>query len=228
METTAKTNIYNLIILDKSGSMSNIKEEALSGYNETLGTVRSAQLKHLDTQEHYISLAAFCSCGVQMIYDKTPIKDAANLTSEDYQPCCCTPLFDAVGMTVQNLRTAIADDKTAAVLVTIITDGLENSSKEWNGAAVKKLIEECKGLGWNFAYIGADHDVEEVASRLSIKNTTVFEKSKKSCKMMWKKQMDAIGSYYDMIEEECAMPTMTDEARVCYRQSLSENYYEKK
>ena len=46
--------------------------------------------------------------------------------------------------------------------------------------------------------------------------------------MMWKKQMDAIGSYYDMIEEECAMPAMTDEARVCYRQSLSDNYYEKK
>lgn len=49
METT---KIYNLIILDKSGSMENIKEQAISGYNETLGTIRSAQLRHLDTQEH--------------------------------------------------------------------------------------------------------------------------------------------------------------------------------
>lgn len=228
METTGKTSIYNLIILDKSGSMSNIKEEALSGYNETLGTIRSAQLKHLDTQEHFVSLAAFCSCGVQMIYDKTPIKDAVNLTGKDYQPCCCTPLYDAIGTTVQNLRNAISEDKTAAVLVTIITDGLENSSKEWNGAAVKKLIEECKGLGWNFAYIGADHDVEAVAATLSIKNTTMFAKSKKSLKVMWNKQKDAIDSYYDMIEEEFSMPAMTDKARVSFRQSLSENYYKKK
>ena len=56
----------------------------------------------------------------------------------------------------------------------------------------------------------------------------MFEKSKKSCKMMWAKQMDAIDSYYDMIEEELEMPMMTDEARVCFRQSLSENYYKKK
>ena len=106
METT-KTKIYNLIILDKSGSMNSIKEQALSGYNETLGTIRSAQLKHLGTQEHFVSLAVFCSCGTQMIYDMTPIKDADNLTSDKYQPCCCTPLFDAVGTSVQNLRKAI-------------------------------------------------------------------------------------------------------------------------
>jgi hypothetical protein len=45
---------------------------------------------------------------------------------------------------------------------------------------------------------------------------------------MWKRQMDAIDSYYDMIEEELAMPSMTDESRVSFRQSLSENYYKKK
>ena len=228
METTTKTKIYNLIILDKSGSMSDIKEEALSGYNETLGTIRTAQLKHIDTQEHFVSLAAFCSCGVQMIYDKTPIKDAANLSGKDYVPCCCTPLFDAIGMTVQSLRAAIADDKTAAVLVTIITDGLENSSREWSGAAVKKLIEECKGLGWNFAYIGTDHDVEEVAANLSIGNTTAFVKSKEGCKCMWDKQMDAFSTYFDMIEEEHATPAMSDESRVFFRQALSKNYYKKK
>ena len=227
METT-KTKIYNLIILDKSGSMNSIKEQALSGYNETLGTIRSAQLKHLDTQEHFVSLAVFCSCGTQMIYDMTPIKDADNLTSDKYQPCCCTPLFDAVGTSVQNLRKAIEEDKTAAVLVTIITDGLENSSKEWNGTAVKKLIEECKGLGWNFAYIGADHNVEEIAEKLSINNTSIFDKSEAGVKSMWNQQHEAMSSYYDLIEEECEMPCMTNEMRVSFRQSLSEKYFMKR
>lgn len=226
METKAKINIYNLIILDKSGSMASIKEEALSGYNETLGMIRSAQLKHLDTQDHFVSLAAFCDCGIQMIYDKTPIKDAENLTSKDYQPCCCTPLLDAVGKSVQKLRKAIADDKTAAVLVTIITDGLENSSKEWDGKAVRKLVEECRELGWSFSYIGADHDVEEVAYGLSIQNTTKFQKTKKGLKNMWGKQMKAFGKYFDKIEEEFVMYDLSDDERVQFRQHCDKELYD--
>ena len=50
-----KTQVYNLVILDKSGSMDSIRKEAVDGYNETLGSIRAAQLKHLDSQEHYIS-----------------------------------------------------------------------------------------------------------------------------------------------------------------------------
>ena len=57
--TPAKTQVYNLVILDKSGSMELIRKEAVNGYNETLGTIKAAQLKHLDTQEHFVSLAAF-------------------------------------------------------------------------------------------------------------------------------------------------------------------------
>ena len=58
--TPAKTQVYNLVILDKSGSMESIRKEAIDGYNETLGAIRAAQLKHMDTQDHFVSLAAFC------------------------------------------------------------------------------------------------------------------------------------------------------------------------
>ena len=79
-DTPIKTQVYNLVILDKSGSMESIRKEAIDGYNEALGSIRAAQLKHLDTQDHFVSLAAFCDCGIDMIYDKTPIKDAEILT----------------------------------------------------------------------------------------------------------------------------------------------------
>ena len=82
--TPAKTQVFNLVILDKSGSMESIRKEAIDGYNETLGAIRAAQLKHMDTQDHFVSLAAFCDCGIDMIYDKTPIKDADKLTKEKY------------------------------------------------------------------------------------------------------------------------------------------------
>ena len=55
---TPKTQVYNLVILDKSGSMESIRKEAIDGYNETLGAIRAAQLKHIDTQDHFVSLAA--------------------------------------------------------------------------------------------------------------------------------------------------------------------------
>ncbi|MDE7357688.1 MAG: hypothetical protein K2M74_04555, partial [Bacteroidales bacterium] len=67
--TSVKTQVYNLVILDKSGSMEDIRKEAIDGYNETLGTIRGAQRKYKDTQEHFVSLAVFCNCGIDMIYD---------------------------------------------------------------------------------------------------------------------------------------------------------------
>ena len=161
--TPTKTQVFNLVILDKSGSKESIRKEAIDGYNETLGAIRAVQLKHMDTQDHYVSLAAFCDCGIDMIYDKTPIKDADKLTKDKYDPCCCTPLFDAIGKTVKKLKADIKGIEDAAVLVTIITDGYENSSKEWTGPAIKKLIDDCKEDGWMFSFIGAGEDVVKVA-----------------------------------------------------------------
>ena len=59
METsnTQKTQVYNLIILDKSGSMSSIANAAIAGFNETVGGIRSAQERFKDTQEHFVSLS---------------------------------------------------------------------------------------------------------------------------------------------------------------------------
>mgnify|MGYP007037203172 CR=1 FL=1 len=113
--TNAKTRVYNLIILDKSGSMESIRKEAIDGCNETIGSIRAAQKRHHETQEHYISIAAFCECGIDMIYDMTPIKDADKLTKEKYDPCCCTPLFDAIGKTVKTLKKKIADVEDAKI-----------------------------------------------------------------------------------------------------------------
>ena len=177
-ESTAKTRVYNIIILDKSGSMNSIRKEAIDGCNETIGSIRAAQKRHHDTQEHYISLAAFCECGIDMIYDKTPIDEAETLTWEKYSPCCMTPLFDAIGNTVKRMETytkSIEEFVETSVLVTIITDGYENASKEWNSLEVKKLIEACKEQGWMFSFIGASEDIVNVATHISITNTVLWE-----------------------------------------------------
>lgn len=225
METTAKTQVYNLVILDKSGSMESIRREAIDGYNETLGTIRAAQLKHMDTQDHFVSLAAFCGCGIEMIYDRTPIQDADRLTPEKYNPCCQTPLFDAIGSTIQRLRHDIRDVEDAAVLVTIITDGYENASREWTGPAIKTLVDECKKDGWVFAFIGAGEDILRVASTISITNTLCWEKSHRGTETMFCVANAASDRFYDSIAAPCcAEADIADRKRM--RQLLAEEYFE--
>lgn len=166
-----KTRIFNLIILDESGSMYSIKKEAIDSVNETVQTIRSAEKKNED-QEHFVSLVTF-NDDVKMVYDCVPSAEVRELTSETYRPDCCTALYDAMGMSLNVLRSKVAE--ADRVLVTVVTDGYENASREYSGGAIKALVDELKGKGWVFAYIGADHDVEQVAATISITNTMRFQ-----------------------------------------------------
>lgn len=172
-----KTQVFNVIILDKSGSMECIRQAAIDGFNETLAGIKKAQEKFADTQEHFVSLLTFCDCEKKYVFDKVPVADARKLTMADYEPCCCTPLYDAMGFTLTSMRNYVKRIEDAVVVVTIITDGLENASKEYSGPAVKKLVEELKGEGWTFTYMGANQDSMEVAFTLSIRNARNFDYS---------------------------------------------------
>ncbi len=227
MEATVMTQVYNLVILDKSGSMESIRKEAIDGYNETLGSIKAAQLKHLDTQRHFVSLAAFCDCGIDMIYDKTPIAEAEKLTKKQYDPCCCTPLFDAIGKTVKKLRKDVKDIEDVAVLVTIITDGYENASKEWDGPGIKKLIDECKEDGWMFSFIGAGEDVVKVATTIAITNTVVWEQTAEGTAAMFENENAARDRFYAKMAEPCTVG-MSVEDRKKARKQFSEEYYKEK
>ena len=168
---TMKTRIFNLVIIDESGSMQSIKKEAIDSVNETVQTIRSAQKKH-EEQEHYVSLVTF-NDDVKTIYECVPVDEVKELTNETYHPDCCTALYDAMGISLNALRKKVAEDDK--VLVTVVTDGYENASKEYSGKAIKALVDELKGKGWVFAYIGANQDVESVAATISITNVMNFE-----------------------------------------------------
>jgi hypothetical protein len=170
----AKTQVFNVIILDKSGSMESIRKAAVDGFNETLAGIKKAQERFADTQEHFVSLLTFCNCDKRYVFDKVPVANTRPLTMVEYQPCCCTPLYDAMGFTLTSMRQHVSKIEDAVVVVTIITDGLENASVEYTGAAVKKLVEELKGEGWTFTYMGANQDAVEIAFTLSIRNARNF------------------------------------------------------
>ena len=131
-----KTRIFNLIIIDESGSMQSIKKQAIDSVNETIQTIRSAQTKYED-QEHYVSLITF-NDDVKTVYDCVPVSEVKELTSESYHPDCCTALYDAMGLSVNALRKKVAE--IYKVLVTVVIDGNENVSKEYSGKGIKVLL----------------------------------------------------------------------------------------
>ena len=191
-----KTRIFNLIILDESGSMQSIKREAINSVNETVQTIRAAQQKYED-QEHFVSLVTFNDKAIKTTYDCVPAMTVEELTRKQYRPDCCTPLYDALGQSLNALRPKVAADDR--VLVTVVTDGMENSSKEYTGKAIKALVDELKAQGWVFAYIGANHDVEQAAATISIHNTMSFNATMAGTAQMSKRSNSSRSSFFDRI-----------------------------
>lgn len=197
--------IYNLIILDASGSMSSIYSQALSGVNETLSAIRLAQNDHPELLQ-YVTLASF-SAGerfLNRIYSAVPVAEARNITSEDYPLLGCTALYDAMGTCISELQQKVTHDDR--VLVTIITDGYENASRTWTGLQIKSLVEELRQMGWTFTYIGADQDVEKVAAEIGVKNSLRFSANAAETKAMFAKERKSRSKFYGKMSREMASP----------------------
>lgn len=177
---------YHLIVLDASGSMDCIRKNALSGCNETIQSIRSLQTKANGEHQHFLSLVTFNSEAPQrVIYERVPINNVQELTMEQYVPDGCTPLYDALGKSMNALHKAIDKSQENSVLVTVITDGLENSSTEYSADNIRKQVEEFKQSGWTFAFIGANIDEVMEAGKLGIHNSLRFEQTEAGTQEMF-------------------------------------------
>lgn len=199
MET--KHQVHNLIILDESGSMGSIKKTIIQGFNEIVQTVKGIEL-NFPEQEHFISLVAFNGLGQKVLHFTEPVNKLEQIDEEKYQPAASTPLYDAMGFSFTMLRKVLEFKPDHNVLVTILTDGEENASKEYSGRDIKKMIEELKLNRWTFTYIGTDHDVEKFAASISITNTLVFHKNEKDMKAMFVKEQSSRQAYSEKIRHK--------------------------
>lgn len=211
-------NIYNVIILDESGSMSSIYRETLTSMNEVLNGIRKDQEEHPE-QKNFVTIVTFEGNGIKGIKtrrDRVPIESIKDFTESDYRPGGCTPLYDAMGKTLNELEGVIHEDDR--VLATVITDGYENSSEEYSGKTIKALMDRLREKGWTMAYIGANQDAVEVANDLHIQNSFEFDasgegvvrmsvkmkKARSKAGILWKKQEveGLCGALYDIFDEE--------------------------
>lgn len=202
-----KKKVFNLIVLDESGSMSMIETATVSGLNETIQSIKSTQEKH-DDQEHFVSLMSFNSEGRKYHYDCTPVSDINLFDGKEYNPSSCTPLYDAIGCGIAKLRRQVTEDDM--VLMTIITDGMENSSKEYNHRSLTELMDKMKSRGWVVTYIGANQDAIKMAQKLHIDNGLEYDATPDGVETMMELERESRANLYDCVSE-CASPRMLKE-----------------
>ena len=195
-----KTKIFNLIILDESGSMESIKNTIISGFNEVVQSVKMVA-EEFPEQEHFISLVSFDSTKIKTIHDIEPVEKLEKIDDSKYKPGAMTPLYDAMGTSILQLKRVTDTHPDCKVLVTILTDGEENASKEFNGQSIKALVDELQAKNWTFSYIGANHDVEKFAISISIKNYMKFETNEQDMKRMFSEEKNARMNYSKKIRD---------------------------
>ena len=189
--------VFNMIIVDESGSMSIIKKQALAGLNETIETVKKMQKVHPEMQQR-ISLLTFDSSHKTFKYDNVKADTAHLLSANDYNPGGCTPLYDAIGIAISKLNAQTTDEDS--VLVTIITDGEENSSEEYNLKMIKTLIDKMKKQGWTFTLIGTDNlDVEGMAGKMCIDNHLAFTQDDRGTQETFRRECEARVRYNECL-----------------------------
>ena len=193
-----KHQVHNLIILDESGSMNSVKKATIQGFNETVQTIKGIEKKYPE-QEHFISLITFNGIAQKLLHFIDPANKLNEIDEKRYNPDASTPLFDAMGFGINKLKQVLENRKDYNVLVTILTDGEENASREYSGKAIKELIEDLKLKNWTFTYIGTDHDVEGFAKAISIENTLFYKKSDAGMRDMFDKERKAREKYSQKI-----------------------------
>ena len=193
MERSApQSTVYNLLILDESGSMEVVREATIRGFNELVQSVQGLA-REFPEKKQVVSLTTFNGASIR---EKLFLQEASalqSLTLADYRPDSMTPLHDAIGQSVSKLRNVLATTGAAdyQVLVTVLTDGEENASKEFTRPIIRQLIEQLKEQGWTFAYIGANHDVDRAADGLAIDNKLAFTQNAEEMDAMFMKERSA-------------------------------------
>lgn len=171
-------------IMDGSGSMNGSQKFVCDTFNEQLKIA-----KDQTDQETLITMVRFATppfilkgdeSGLEMFFANRPVEKVEELTK--WKCNGGTPLHDAVGNTIAKLQETIEQyqDRDISVLVNVITDGEENTSKEYNGKQLKDMISSLEAKGnWTFTFLGADIDVFAEGQKIAIAaaNTMSFSKS---------------------------------------------------
>lgn len=162
-----KPNLAEIVcIVDRSGSMNAIREDAIGGFNSFLDEQKE------QPGEARLTLVLF-NHDYELVHEARDIQDVKHLDKDTYVPQGTTALLDAMGRTIDDVGNRLAEtpegERPSAVIVSILTDGLENASSDYTRARVRQMVEhQQEKYSWQFVYLGANVDAFAEAGALGI------------------------------------------------------------
>lgn len=154
-----------VFILDRSGSMSGLEADTISGFNSMIRKQKK------EDGEAVISAVLFDD-RTDVIYDRVSIDKVVPMTDKEYYVRGCTALLDAVGGAIHHIanvhKYAREEERPEKTIFIITTDGMENASRIYSYEKVKRMVEkEKEKYGWEFLFLGANIDAVSVAGGLT-------------------------------------------------------------
>ncbi len=167
-------NLTEIIcIIDRSGSMSSIRDDAIGGFNIFLEEQKGVTVDRcIFTYTQFDTDYEIVHCGI-------PIEDMKPLDHSTYVPRGSTALLDAIGRTINSVGARLSavseSERPGKVAVVILTDGFENASKEFNLGTITEMIKtQSEQFKWEFVYLAAGKDAFEAGHRMGIANVAQF------------------------------------------------------
>lgn len=155
-----------VVALDKSGSMQEVRDDAIGGFNRFL------EDQQKEPGQATITLVLFDHL-YHCVLDFVDLKQAEPLNATTYAPNGNTALLDAIGRTIDDVGKKLAalpeDDRPEKVVFAILTDGMENSSSDYTRDRVKKMIQhQTEAYKWEFIYLAANVDAFATGAGMGI------------------------------------------------------------
>lgn len=153
-------------ILDRSGSMQAVREDTIGGFNSFL------EKQHDEPGEAKVSLYQFDDI-YEVVYEGKDISEAPELTMETFVPRNYTALYDAICYTINKVGARLSalpeEERPGKVLIVVVTDGMNNASKEFTAREVNAMItHQTENYKWQFQFIGANQDAIAGAASIGI------------------------------------------------------------
>lgn len=206
------------MILDRTGSMESIKQDTIGGFNSYIAAQKSLPTPATFTLVQFDSQDPF-----EVIQKFTDIQIVPDLTGQTYMPRASTPLYDAVGRGINDLKASLGTLPEALrpkkIVMVIVTDGQENASREFTGAQVRKMIAEAKEAGWQFVFLSADESAISDSSSLNIdaSNAAFFRKNTAGSSEMWERVANRSVAFRSHSVHNMRMDEATDDAEIALK-----------
>ena len=196
-----KTTYYHLV-MDRSGSMSSCWSEVREVIDKQLLDLKRVQEENASSE----LIFSFCAFDNALRFSQAlmPVIQA-RMDWELIYPNGSTSLNDAIGESISYIKEKVGpalSEADADVVMLILTDGYENSSRTYSAKAVKELMEACEETGkWNFIFLGAGLDVTEVTQAYDRGDKNAYSFGKDSLAMSFNKVNHELEDYVKQKEQ---------------------------